>query len=61
MEVTMQPGCIGCGLCVSTCPRIFRMGDNGEAMVDQEVTPEEEAAVSEAAGNCPVSVITIAL
>jgi ferredoxin len=52
-------GCISCGLCAETCPKVFRMGDDGYAEVYiNEVPSEEEASVIEARDNCPVGVIT---
>lgn len=52
-------GCIGCGLCASTCPEVFAMADDGLAEVIQDPTPETEPACIEAQEGCPVSVITI--
>lgn len=52
-------GCIGCGLCVSTCPAVFQLAADGKAEVVQ--TPVSEAEKSDcrlAAEDCPVSVIT---
>ena len=52
-------GCIGCGLCVSTCPAVFRLAADGRAEVIQvPVSEEEKAACRLAAESCPVSVIT---
>lgn len=55
-----RDGCISCGLCASTCPEVFRMGEDGpaEVYVDAVATEAEDLAV-EARDNCPVSVITI--
>ncbi len=55
-----RDGCILCGLCASTCPEVFRMGDDGpaEAYVDQVPAEAEQTAV-EAQDGCPVSVIHI--
>jgi ferredoxin len=53
-------GCIGCGLCADTCPAVFRMDDEGLAEVYTNPVPaDEEDAATEAADNCPVSVITV--
>ena len=53
-------GCIGCGLCVDTCPSVFQMADDQLAEVYQEIVPtEDEASAQEAADGCPVSVITL--
>jgi ferredoxin len=41
--------CTGCELCVSTCPYVFEMGDDGLAQVKSE----------EVAANCPVECIKI--
>ncbi|MGI5970433.1 MAG: ferredoxin [Oscillospiraceae bacterium] len=55
-----REGCISCGLCVATCPEVFRMADDGFAEVYVDTVPEsEEAAAIEAQENCPVSVIEV--
>ena len=55
-----RSGCIGCGLCASVCPEVFRMADDGLAVVcgDPVPTGAEESA-AEAQEGCPVSVITL--
>lgn len=54
-----REGCISCGLCVSVCPGVFRMGEDGPAEVYVETVPAElEGEVSEAVDGCPVSVIS---
>lgn len=59
MKVTLDhEGCIGCGLCVSVCPTVFRLGTDGKAEVsDPPVSGEEQEKCRAAAQNCPVSVI----
>jgi ferredoxin len=33
-KITVDPAaCIGCGLCVSTCPDVFALGDDGKSFV----------------------------
>lgn len=51
--------CIGCTLCVSTCPEVFRMeGDKAVAYV--AVVPKElEKKCKQAADECPVAAIII--
>ncbi len=61
MKATVdKEGCIECGLCASTCPEVFRMGEDGpaEAYVDEIPESAEQTAV-EAQEGCPVSVITV--
>lgn len=54
-----KSGCISCELCVSICPEVFRMADDGFAEVYLEAIPESlEETVMEARDNCPTSVIT---
>ena len=51
--------CIGCGLCVETCPEVFDMdGDVADVIVD-EIPSDAEDSAQEAAENCPVDCITI--
>lgn len=59
MKVTIESGCIGCGLCAGTCPEVFDMGAGGLAEVIAEPTEENIDCVKEAAESCPVSVILV--
>lgn len=54
-----REGCIGCGLCPSVCPEVFRMADDGRAEVYAEVTAPTAPVAEKAADECPVSVITV--
>ena len=55
-----REGCISCGLCAETCPKVFRMADDGLAEVYTDPVPESaEDTAKEAQDNCPVSVITV--
>lgn len=55
-----REGCISCGLCVDTCPKVFRMGEDDIAEVYVDVVPTEfEDLALEAQDGCPVSVITV--
>lgn len=54
-----RSGCISCGLCIDTCPEVFRMADDGLAEVYAEVEPTQEENAEEARDNCPVSVISL--
>ncbi len=51
--------CIGCGLCVQTCPQVFRMeGDKAVTYVD--LAPKDaEDACRQATDECPVTAIII--
>lgn len=52
--------CIGCGLCVNTCPEVYRMEDD-KAVVYVTVVPKEaEETCQRAADECPVTAIVIA-
>ena len=51
-----RDGCIGCGLCVATCPGVFHMAEDGLAEVSGEPDTDTDA-VKEATENCPVQVI----
>ena len=55
----VEESCISCGLCASTCPEVFRIGDDGLAEVHQQPDGGLEDGAKEAAENCPVSVIYV--
>ncbi|WP_299559938.1 ferredoxin [uncultured Mycolicibacterium sp.] len=51
--------CAGHGMCLTICPEIFRMTDDGWAVADpQEVPAELEGAAREAIENCPERAIS---
>lgn len=59
MKVRIEDTCTACELCVDTCPEVFAMGaDMAEVIVD-EVPPESEDAVQQAADECPAEAIVI--
>jgi ferredoxin len=59
MKVVIEDTCTSCGLCVDTCPDIFEMGaDIAEVLLD-EVPPDLEDAVQQAADECPVEAIIV--
>ncbi len=49
--------CIGCGVCESLCPEVFKMGDDLKAKVLQPETDLECAR--DAADSCPTGSIII--
>jgi ferredoxin len=60
MKATVnKEGCISCGLCVATCPEVFRFDDNGVAEAYSEVSEKLMDSAQEARAGCPVSVISI--
>ena len=51
--------CIGCGVCVDTCPDVFELvDDKAKAKVD-EVPKDLVKSCKEAAENCPVEAIEL--
>lgn len=59
MTVRIEDNCTACGLCVDTCPEVFRMGPEMAEVIVDEVPAELEDAVQQAADECPVEAITI--
>jgi len=51
--------CIGCGLCVSTVPEVFRLNAGGISEAYAETPKGKEDAVEEAVNSCPVDAISI--
>lgn len=59
MTAHVNGSCIGCGLCANLCAGVFTMTDEGVAAARDEIFPEQEAQVQEAAESCPVHAIEI--
>ena len=59
MIVRIEDTCTACGLCVDTCPEVFEMGDDMAEVIVDEVPPEHEDAVQQAADECPVEAIIV--
>ncbi len=52
--------CIGCGVCVETCPEVFTLNDSDVALVATGRVPvEAKDKCLEASANCPVDAITL--
>jgi len=58
MKAIVQDGCISCGVCVNTCPEVFRFNSDGIAEGGKVNNANEDAAM-EARDGCPVSVIDV--
>ena len=60
MKAKVDPDkCIGCELCVNTCPDVFEM-DGSVAVAKATPVPEDaEPACREAQANCPVEAISV--
>ncbi len=53
-----QDLCIGCGLCIDTCPSVFDWNDDGKAQVIVDEVPEDvEDDAREAMENCAAEAI----
>ncbi|MGI5963692.1 MAG: ferredoxin [Lawsonibacter sp.] len=59
MTAHVNSSCVGCGLCTGICGGVFTMTDEGVAAARDEIFPEQEAQVQEAAESCPVGAIEI--
>ena len=51
--------CIGCGLCVSTCPEVFKMDGDKAVVIGATVPKNAEECCKKATDECPVTAITI--
>ena len=53
-------GCISCGICVSICPAVFAMDDDGKATaIINDVPKGSEDGAKEAEAACPASVVIL--
>lgn len=59
MKAVVNEGCIGCGLCASTCPSVFTLTDGVAVASTQDIPAADASAAAEARDACPVSVIDI--
>ncbi|HEY9544693.1 MAG TPA: ferredoxin [Solimonas sp.] len=61
MKVHVDAGiCAGFGACLGVCPSVFALHDDGYAIVKVGEVPKElEAAVREAASQCPSGAISV--
>ena len=51
--------CTGCGACTDDVPDVFEMGDEIAAVKQAEVPVDLEAAVKQAAEDCPSEAIIV--
>ena len=59
-KVKVNENCIGCGYCVSTCPKYFSFNDEGYSVaIDENIDENDIKEVSEIASGCPVDAIKI--
>ena len=59
MTAHVNENCIGCGLCTGISPDVITMTDEGTAAARDEIFPEQEPQVQEAAESCPVNAIEV--
>jgi ferredoxin len=61
MKVTVDPDlCIGCGVCESACPEVFRLADDGIAYVLSDDVPDEAYGDTVGCSElCPVAAIEV--
>lgn len=60
MKVTIDAdACIGCGLCVSTCPEVYKMEGDKAVLCVTAIPKEAEDTCRKAAEDCPVTAIAI--
>lgn len=57
MNVKINEGCIGCGLCEGTCSSVFSMNVDGKAQVNKQPDESEITLVQDAIDLCPAKVI----
>jgi len=53
-----QAKCIGCGLCISTCPDVFELSDEDRKSHVKNASKCVECNCQEALDNCPAKAIS---
>ena len=51
--------CVGCGLCVSTCPEVYVMEGDKAVVIGSVVPKGAEQTAKQAADDCPVTAIVV--
>ena len=59
MKVRIDDSCTACGLCNESCPEVFELGDDMAKVIVDEVPPDQEDCVEQAAEECPVEAIIV--
>jgi ferredoxin len=59
MKARIEDTCTACELCVDACPDVFEMGSEMARVTVDDIPPEFEDAVQQAADECPVEAIVI--
>lgn len=55
-----QENCIGCGMCIDICPKVFKYNDEGKSEPVSEEVPEDlKDKTLEAKNVCPVDAIEV--
>lgn len=58
IRIIIEPGCISCGRCQDLAPAVFDIADRARVNADADIQAHE-AAIKEAARQCPVQVIKV--
>ena len=56
--VKVNDTCIGCGVCASIAPIIFKVEGAPATVIKQPETPEENTQVEQAIASCPMKSIS---
>jgi ferredoxin len=57
-KVTIEDGCIACGVCETVCPEVFKVNDVAVVLKDADLAANE-AKIRESAASCPVTIIKV--
>jgi ferredoxin len=57
-KVTIEDGCIACGVCEQVCPEVFKVNDIAVVLKEADLSKNEDK-IREAANSCPVTVIKV--